>query len=171
MRQLITQQSRLRPDVPPALIRTIRFSDNIYIEHTADLVRGAVPGLPGYSKMSSSASRIKNLQKDMKLAPKWKWAMEKGDTFHGAHVFLMYRQYPLHIPIFRLSIFQYILEQRYFCMSSAHCLHLHFALVCENVLHLILNICNKSWRAWTVFELAQFSAKPVTLVVHVLLYL
>ncbi|TSK58064.1 DNA repair protein XRCC3 [Bagarius yarrelli] len=37
LRQLITQQSRLRPDVPPDLIRTIRFSDNIYIEHTADL--------------------------------------------------------------------------------------------------------------------------------------
>ncbi|XP_053345233.1 DNA repair protein XRCC3 isoform X1 [Clarias gariepinus] len=37
LRQLITQQSRLRPDVPPALIRSLRFSDNIYIEHTADL--------------------------------------------------------------------------------------------------------------------------------------
>ncbi|KAI5090565.1 DNA repair protein XRCC3 [Silurus meridionalis] len=37
LRQLITQQSRLRPNIPPALIRSIRFSDNIYIEHTADL--------------------------------------------------------------------------------------------------------------------------------------
>lgn len=44
-------------------------------------------------------------------------------------------------------------------------------LVCENVLRLILNICNKSWQVWTVFELAQFNVKPVTLVVHVLLYL
>ncbi|XP_062857423.1 DNA repair protein XRCC3 [Trichomycterus rosablanca] len=37
LRQLISQQSRLRLDVSPALIRSIRFSDNIYIEHTADL--------------------------------------------------------------------------------------------------------------------------------------
>ncbi|XP_026867433.2 DNA repair protein XRCC3 [Electrophorus electricus] len=37
LRQLITQQSRLRPHVPPALIHSLRFSDNIYIEHTADL--------------------------------------------------------------------------------------------------------------------------------------
>ncbi|KAI4903909.1 hypothetical protein NFI96_028825 [Prochilodus magdalenae] len=37
LRQLITQQSRLRPNIPQALIRSLRFSDNIYIEHTADL--------------------------------------------------------------------------------------------------------------------------------------
>ncbi|KAL7871790.1 hypothetical protein SRHO_G00067730 [Serrasalmus rhombeus] len=37
LRQLITQQSRLRPNLPQALIRSLRFSDNIYIEHTADL--------------------------------------------------------------------------------------------------------------------------------------
>ncbi|XP_007230988.1 DNA repair protein XRCC3 isoform X2 [Astyanax mexicanus] len=37
LRQLITQQARLRPNVPQALIRSLRFSDNIYIEHTADL--------------------------------------------------------------------------------------------------------------------------------------
>ncbi|CAB1343050.1 unnamed protein product [Coregonus sp. 'balchen'] len=35
--QLITQQARLRPELPQALIRSIRFSDNIYIEHAADL--------------------------------------------------------------------------------------------------------------------------------------
>lgn len=37
LRQLITQQPRLRPDLPPALIHSLRFSDNIYIEHAADL--------------------------------------------------------------------------------------------------------------------------------------
>ncbi|XP_056620616.1 DNA repair protein XRCC3 [Triplophysa dalaica] len=37
LRQLITQQPRLRPDLPSSLINSIRFSDNIYIEHTADL--------------------------------------------------------------------------------------------------------------------------------------
>nr|XP_046147762.1 DNA repair protein XRCC3 isoform X1 [Oncorhynchus gorbuscha] len=37
LRQLITQQARLRPELPQALIRSIRFSDNIYIEHAADL--------------------------------------------------------------------------------------------------------------------------------------
>ncbi|XP_028809119.1 DNA repair protein XRCC3 [Denticeps clupeoides] len=37
LRQLITQQPRLRPDIPQALVHSIRFSDNIYIEHTADL--------------------------------------------------------------------------------------------------------------------------------------
>ncbi|KAJ8009236.1 hypothetical protein DPEC_G00086800 [Dallia pectoralis] len=37
LRQLITQQARLRSELPPALIRRIRFSDNIYIEHAADL--------------------------------------------------------------------------------------------------------------------------------------
>ncbi len=39
LRQLITQQPQLRPDLPPALIRNRRFSDNVYIEHAADLVR------------------------------------------------------------------------------------------------------------------------------------
>ncbi|KAG7466274.1 hypothetical protein MATL_G00163110 [Megalops atlanticus] len=37
LRQLITQQSRLRPELPAELVHSIRFSDNIYIEHTADL--------------------------------------------------------------------------------------------------------------------------------------
>ncbi|XP_063078625.1 DNA repair protein XRCC3 [Engraulis encrasicolus] len=37
LRQLIVQQSLLRPHVPKTLVRSIRFSDNIYIEHTADL--------------------------------------------------------------------------------------------------------------------------------------
>ncbi|XP_026147015.1 DNA repair protein XRCC3 [Carassius auratus] len=37
LRQLITQQPQLRPDLPPALIRSRHFSDNIYIEHAADL--------------------------------------------------------------------------------------------------------------------------------------
>ncbi|XP_051501288.1 DNA repair protein XRCC3-like [Myxocyprinus asiaticus] len=37
LRQLITQQPRLRPDLPPALIHSRRFSDNIFIEHAADL--------------------------------------------------------------------------------------------------------------------------------------
>lgn len=39
LQQLITQQPQLRPDLPQALIRSRRFSDNIYIEHAADLVR------------------------------------------------------------------------------------------------------------------------------------
>nr|XP_055041646.1 DNA repair protein XRCC3 isoform X1 [Misgurnus anguillicaudatus] len=37
LRQLISQQPRLRPDLPSSLIHSIRFSDNIYIEHVADL--------------------------------------------------------------------------------------------------------------------------------------
>ncbi|TRY95559.1 hypothetical protein DNTS_001638 [Danionella cerebrum] len=37
LRQLISQQPRLRQDLPPALIDSLRFSDNIYIEHAADL--------------------------------------------------------------------------------------------------------------------------------------
>ncbi|XP_062406742.1 DNA repair protein XRCC3 [Sardina pilchardus] len=37
LRQLIAQQPHLREDLPKALVRSIRFSDNIYIEHTADL--------------------------------------------------------------------------------------------------------------------------------------
>uniref|UniRef100_UPI003AACDB35 DNA repair protein XRCC3 n=1 Tax=Centroberyx gerrardi TaxID=166262 RepID=UPI003AACDB35 len=37
LQQLISQQVELRADLPPALIRSIQFSDNIYIEHTADL--------------------------------------------------------------------------------------------------------------------------------------
>ncbi|XP_010880724.1 DNA repair protein XRCC3 [Esox lucius] len=37
LRQLISQQPRLRSELPPALIRRIRFSDNVYIEHAADL--------------------------------------------------------------------------------------------------------------------------------------
>ncbi|KAL0967555.1 hypothetical protein UPYG_G00253730 [Umbra pygmaea] len=37
LRQLITQQARLRPELPQALIQDIHFSDNIYIEHAADL--------------------------------------------------------------------------------------------------------------------------------------
>ncbi|XP_043092603.1 DNA repair protein XRCC3 isoform X1 [Puntigrus tetrazona] len=37
LRQLITQQPQLRADLPPALIRSLRFSDNIYIEHASDL--------------------------------------------------------------------------------------------------------------------------------------
>ncbi|KAG1964256.1 DNA repair protein XRCC3 [Pimephales promelas] len=37
LRQLVTQQSRLRPDLPPALIHSRRLTDSIYIEHAADL--------------------------------------------------------------------------------------------------------------------------------------
>uniref|UniRef100_A0A673MA96 RecA family profile 1 domain-containing protein n=1 Tax=Sinocyclocheilus rhinocerous TaxID=307959 RepID=A0A673MA96_9TELE len=37
LRQLIALQPRLRPDLPPALIHSQRFSDNIYIEHAVDL--------------------------------------------------------------------------------------------------------------------------------------
>ncbi|KAJ8288947.1 hypothetical protein COCON_G00016060 [Conger conger] len=37
LRQLITQQARLRPELPAELVHSIRFSDNVYIEHTADL--------------------------------------------------------------------------------------------------------------------------------------
>ncbi|XP_043092604.1 DNA repair protein XRCC3 isoform X2 [Puntigrus tetrazona] len=44
LRQLITQQPQLRADLPPALIRSLRFSDNIYIEHASDLVTDVVDG-------------------------------------------------------------------------------------------------------------------------------
>ncbi|XP_030628014.1 DNA repair protein XRCC3 [Chanos chanos] len=37
LRQLTSQLSRLRPEVPQAVSRGISFTDNIYIEHTADL--------------------------------------------------------------------------------------------------------------------------------------
>ncbi|XP_015251148.1 PREDICTED: DNA repair protein XRCC3, partial [Cyprinodon variegatus] len=37
LQQLISEQSVLRSDVPPSLISSLRFSDNVYIEHTADL--------------------------------------------------------------------------------------------------------------------------------------
>ncbi|KAM6915496.1 DNA repair protein XRCC3 [Xenentodon cancila] len=37
LQQLISEQSLLRSDVPPSLIRALQFSDHIYIEHTADL--------------------------------------------------------------------------------------------------------------------------------------
>ncbi|XP_042247385.1 DNA repair protein XRCC3 isoform X2 [Thunnus maccoyii] len=38
LQQLIGQQVYLRSDVPPAEISRLRFSDHVYIEHTADLV-------------------------------------------------------------------------------------------------------------------------------------
>ncbi|XP_023649053.1 DNA repair protein XRCC3 isoform X3 [Paramormyrops kingsleyae] len=37
LRQLITQQPRLRPELPTDLLHGLCFSDNIYIEHAADL--------------------------------------------------------------------------------------------------------------------------------------
>lgn len=37
LQQLISEQSVLRSDVPPSVISRLRFSDHIYIEHTADL--------------------------------------------------------------------------------------------------------------------------------------
>ncbi|KAM6991957.1 DNA repair protein XRCC3 [Tautogolabrus adspersus] len=37
LQQLIREQSSLRSDVPESLINTIKFSNNVYIEHTADL--------------------------------------------------------------------------------------------------------------------------------------
>ncbi|XP_028996679.1 DNA repair protein XRCC3 isoform X2 [Betta splendens] len=37
LQQLIQEQSNLRSDIPPDLINSLHFSDNIYIEHTADL--------------------------------------------------------------------------------------------------------------------------------------
>ncbi|XP_037541167.1 DNA repair protein XRCC3-like [Nematolebias whitei] len=37
LQQLISEQPALRSDVPPSLISRIRFSDQVYIEHTADL--------------------------------------------------------------------------------------------------------------------------------------
>ncbi|XP_017293777.1 DNA repair protein XRCC3 isoform X2 [Kryptolebias marmoratus] len=37
LQQLILEQPVLRSDVPPSLISGIRFSDQVYIEHTADL--------------------------------------------------------------------------------------------------------------------------------------
>ncbi|PWA23272.1 hypothetical protein CCH79_00020571 [Gambusia affinis] len=39
LQQLISEQTSLRSDVPPSLIGRLRFSDNIYVEHAADLVR------------------------------------------------------------------------------------------------------------------------------------
>lgn len=38
LQQLIREQSCLKSDVPPSLIRRLQFSDRIYIEHAADLV-------------------------------------------------------------------------------------------------------------------------------------
>ncbi|XP_029985053.1 DNA repair protein XRCC3 [Sphaeramia orbicularis] len=38
LQQLISEQPCLRSDVPPSVISSLKFSDNIYIEHTADLV-------------------------------------------------------------------------------------------------------------------------------------
>ncbi|XP_043962594.1 DNA repair protein XRCC3 isoform X2 [Gambusia affinis] len=37
LQQLISEQTSLRSDVPPSLIGRLRFSDNIYVEHAADL--------------------------------------------------------------------------------------------------------------------------------------
>ncbi|XP_007578498.1 DNA repair protein XRCC3 [Poecilia formosa] len=37
LQQLISEQTSLRSDVPPSLIGRLRFSDNIYLEHAADL--------------------------------------------------------------------------------------------------------------------------------------
>uniref|UniRef100_A0AAQ5XMG4 RecA family profile 1 domain-containing protein n=1 Tax=Amphiprion ocellaris TaxID=80972 RepID=A0AAQ5XMG4_AMPOC len=37
LQQLIREQPSLRSDVPPSLISSLHFSNNIYIEHTADL--------------------------------------------------------------------------------------------------------------------------------------
>lgn len=38
--QLISEQPRLRTDVPESVVTSLRFSDQIYVEHAADLVRG-----------------------------------------------------------------------------------------------------------------------------------
>uniref|UniRef100_H3CGT7 DNA repair protein n=1 Tax=Tetraodon nigroviridis TaxID=99883 RepID=H3CGT7_TETNG len=37
LQQLISDQHALRPDVPPSLISTLKFSDRVYVEHAADL--------------------------------------------------------------------------------------------------------------------------------------
>ncbi|XP_054879018.1 DNA repair protein XRCC3 isoform X2 [Poeciliopsis prolifica] len=37
LQQLISEQTSLRSDVPPSLIGRLRFSDNVYVEHAADL--------------------------------------------------------------------------------------------------------------------------------------
>lgn len=38
LQQLIDQQHKLRADVPPEVIQKIRFGNNIFVEHAADLV-------------------------------------------------------------------------------------------------------------------------------------
>lgn len=43
LQQLISEQTSLRSDVPLSLIGRLRFSDNIYVEHAADLVRDLCP--------------------------------------------------------------------------------------------------------------------------------
>eukprot|EP00066_Takifugu_rubripes_P020862 XP_011610128.1 PREDICTED: DNA repair protein XRCC3 [Takifugu rubripes] len=37
LQQLVTDQYVMRSDVPPSLISTLKFSDHVYVEHTADL--------------------------------------------------------------------------------------------------------------------------------------
>ncbi|XP_061602876.1 DNA repair protein XRCC3 [Cololabis saira] len=37
LQQLISEQPLLRPDVPPSVLGALRFSDHVYVEHTADL--------------------------------------------------------------------------------------------------------------------------------------
>lgn len=43
LRQLIAQQPRLRTDVPAEVIRNIRFGDQIFVEHAADVVSHPQP--------------------------------------------------------------------------------------------------------------------------------
>lgn len=38
LQQLISEQLVLRPDLPPPLLSTLRFSDQVFVEHSADLV-------------------------------------------------------------------------------------------------------------------------------------
>jgi len=40
LKQLQAEQACLRTDVPPDVVSSIPFSDNIYVEHAADLVGG-----------------------------------------------------------------------------------------------------------------------------------
>lgn len=43
LQQLVTDQYVMRPDVPPSLISSLKFSDRVYVEHTADLVSAVGP--------------------------------------------------------------------------------------------------------------------------------
>lgn len=43
LQQLVTDQYVMRSDVPPSLISTLKFSDHVYVEHTADLVSAVGP--------------------------------------------------------------------------------------------------------------------------------
>lgn len=46
LQQLITQQQRLRTDVPGGVVGNIRFGDHIFIEHVADVVSVQWQGHP-----------------------------------------------------------------------------------------------------------------------------